>query len=86
MVERIPLGRIQKTSLIALIGLAAATMMITVSMIGAIQLQEASARQATNYCYSDSSGNSFCGFTTRKECNETRRLVDNDRGGCYPAG
>jgi hypothetical protein len=41
----LPSGRIQQktTSKLALIGLAAATIMIAASMIGAIQLQEASA-------------------------------------------
>jgi len=46
-------GRTQKTatSKIALIGMAAATMMITLSIIGAIQLQEASAEKP-RFCYS----------------------------------
>lgn len=54
MIEKKPKkDRILKsTSKIALIGLVAATMMITVSMIGAIQLQQASAAKPQFvYCF-----------------------------------
>ena len=81
MVERTLLGRFQKTSLIALIGFAAATMMITVSVIGAIQLQQASAVQPT-YCYNTSLfEQAFCG--TKKECRASQESNPTATSGCY---
>lgn len=82
MFERPPLSdRIHKTttSRIVVIGLAAATMMITVSMIGAIQLQEASAAKP-GWCYTPIGGGGQCApigssdpFDSRKECEAYRQ-------------
>jgi hypothetical protein len=81
MVERLPTDRIHKTttSRIIFIGLAAATMMITVSMIGAIQLQEASAAKP-GWCYTPIGGGGQCApfgssdpFESRKECEAYRQ-------------
>jgi hypothetical protein len=61
MVERPPSDRIQKTtSRIAFIGLAAATMVITVGLIGAvIHMQEASAAKP-RFCYATVFGFNSC--------------------------
>jgi hypothetical protein len=71
----LPSGRIQQktTSKLALIGLAAATIMIAASMIGAIQLQEASAAKP-QFCYTNSPG----GITCRDSMQACRNEQEND--------
>jgi hypothetical protein len=74
MEKRLPFSRIQKTtSKIAFLGLAAATMMVTVSIIGAvIQLQEASAVKPSIYCYTDITGFMHC-YGDKKLCRDDQR-------------
>lgn len=83
MVERSPLSdRIHKTttSRIALIGLAAATMMITVSMIGAIQLQQASAaKPQVVYCF-----NYTISGTTSETCAAIKATCESVRSQTAP--
>ena len=63
---------IEKTiSRIAFIGLAVATMAITVSIIGAMQLQEASAARPTAFCYNSAAGE-IC-EDTMQDCQNTYR-------------
>ena len=74
MVEKLASDRIQKTtSRIAFIGLAAATMMIAASIVGAIQLQEASAKskgQIQQFCY-ETELRLLCS-TSMKDCREAQ--------------
>ena len=68
-------GRIQKTtSRIALIGLATATMMITVSMIGVIQLQQASAAKPDQFCFDPAFNGLLC-FDTMKDCQQAQKAA-----------
>ena len=92
MVERPPLsGRIHKTttSKIAFIGLAAATMIITVSIVGAvIQMQEASAAKPSLWCYLRDLGGGVSGFTcpgTRETCNDQQSTDSFASGRCRPS-
>jgi hypothetical protein len=83
MVERPPSDRIQKTtSKIVLIGLAAATMMITVSIIGAVIQQEASAAKP-RFCYlsdPDGPGGTPSTLVCRPNMPECRNLQAADQG------
>ena len=80
MVERPTSDRIQKTSSkIVLIGLAAATMMITVSIVGAIQLQEASAAKP-QFCYQTVFGYPDC-WGSMQTCRYYQELNEQ----AYPA-
>lgn len=89
MVEKPPLSnKIQKTitSRTALIGVAAATMMITVTMIGAIQLQQASAAKPivrNIFCY-DRGEVPVCSLVGMKVCHDAQRLDDDATSRCYP--
>jgi hypothetical protein len=75
MTERPKSGRIQKTtSRIALIGLAAATMIVTVSIVGAMQLQEASAARP-QFCPNIVAPIPPPCFDTMKECREALSSV-----------
>lgn len=78
MVERLPLSdRIHKTttSRIALIGLAAAAMMMTFSMIGAIQLQEASAAPPLfQWCFDSTIYGHLC-YGTKEDCRSNQSDV-----------
>ena len=66
-------SRIEKTtSRIAFIGLAAATMAMTLSIIGALQLQEASAARPTAFCY-----NSAAAKFARIRCRIAKTHTDN---------
>jgi len=81
----LPSDRIQKTttSKIAFIGLTAATMMITVSMIGAIQLQDASAAAGKpQFCYT--SGDDTGCSPSMKECREARSSDASATSECRP--
>jgi hypothetical protein len=76
MVERLPSSyRIHKTtSRIPFIGLAAATMIITVSIVGTIQLQQASAAPP-NWCLDYTiTGTTYtnCSYTSKQACEEAR--------------
>ena len=76
-------GRIQKTatSRIALIGMAAATMMITLSIIGAvIQLQQASAAKPQFCFYSARLSVEVC-TPEMKTCHELQSL---EQDKCHP--
>jgi hypothetical protein len=65
-------NRIEKTtSRIAFIGLAAATMAMTVSIIGATRLQEASAAKPIAFCYNSAAGE-IC-TETMQDCQNTYR-------------
>jgi hypothetical protein len=67
-----PSSGIKKTtSRIALIGLAAATMAMTVSITGAMQLQEATAARPTAFCYNSAVGE-VC-EDTMQDCQNTYR-------------
>ncbi len=86
MVERPQSTTIRKktTSRIAFIGLAAATMMIAVSIVGAIQLQEASAAKP-QFCYSIF-GFPSC-YETMQQCRFFQQLDEqagNPTGPCRP--
>jgi hypothetical protein len=81
-----PSGIIQKTtSKIALIGLAAASMMITLNVIGAIMLQEASAAKPSRFCYDDPGSPTLhpC-FPTISECLDAHRLSNTATSPCRP--
>jgi hypothetical protein len=68
MRQRDRITKTTTTSRIALIGIAAATMMITLSMIGAIQLQEANAaRPELRFCFPTSLGFDSC-WNSMKDC------------------
>jgi basic membrane lipoprotein Med (substrate-binding protein (PBP1-ABC) superfamily) len=85
MEKRLPSGITQKTtSKIALIALAAATMMITLSIIGAIQLQEASAAPKHVYCYQSGSV-ADCTFISMKDCREAQSSDDSATSKCRPS-
>ena len=84
--EKRPLsGRIHKTtsSRIALIGVAAASMMITVSIVGAIQLQEASAAKPSHFCYEVPSVFNPC-FLSMEECRAHQANDPTALGPCKP--
>lgn len=87
MVERPPQSnKIQKTitSKIALFALAAATMVITVTMIGGIQLQQASAaKPIIAFCY-DRGEVSVCSLVGMKLCHDAQRSDDDATSRCYP--
>ncbi len=87
MIERPLSDKIQKiaTSRIALFGLTAATMMITVSIVGAIQLQEASAAKPF-FCYETTGGLSKCPIpNSAKACHEAQSRDPDATGNCRPA-
>jgi hypothetical protein len=85
-VEKIPLpsDRIRKTttSKIALIGIAAANMMITLSIIGAIQVQEASAAKPI-FCY-ERGPDTVCSLIGMKNCRETQSSDPLATSKCHP--
>jgi hypothetical protein len=92
MVERpTSSDRIQKiTSRIVFIGLAAATMIITVSIVGAIQLQQASAAPP-NWCLDYTiSGTTYtnCSYTSKQACEESRSQTapEYNPSRCYKEG
>jgi hypothetical protein len=61
---------------VAFIGLAAATIMITVGIIGAIQLQQASAARP-QFCYTDLSVIGRHCYSTMSECREHQSTAIN---------
>lgn len=81
MIERLPPRKMQKTtSRLVLIGLAAATMMITVSMIGAMQLQQASAAKPQFvYCF-----NFTISGTTSETCAAIKATCESERSQTAP--
>jgi hypothetical protein len=85
MVERPPVSdKIQKitTSRIAFVGLAAATMMITLSIVGAIQMQQASAAKPL-FCY-ERGPDTICSLTGMKNCRETQSSDASATSKCHP--
>jgi len=65
-------------------GLAAASMMITLSIVGAIQLQEASAVKPF-FCYKTTDGFGKCPIlNSAKACHEAQRTDPDAAGKCHP--
>ena len=65
-------------------GLAAPSMMITLSIVGAIQLQEASAIKPF-FCYETTGGLGKCPIpNSAKACHEAQRSDPDAAGKCHP--
>jgi hypothetical protein len=80
MVQRPLPNSIQKTtSRIALMGLAAVAMIVTVSIVGVIQLQQAGAEKPF-FCYNAGSN---C-FSSAKTCHEFQSVDVNATSRCHP--
>jgi hypothetical protein len=75
MRQRERITKTTTTSRIALIGIAAATMIITLSMIGAIQLQQANAAKP-RFCFNFGPGTISPCFATIEQCRQVQALFE----------